>query len=597
MSSVTALTTQGIAVLAVVVGTMILFISQKVRMDLVALCSLAVLLLLDLIDYDRAFYGFSNPATVTVAAMFVLSAGLVRTGIIVTAGRHLDRIAGRTHGRLILVLCTTIAVLSAFVINTATVAIFIPIAISLGRTRKIPASQILIPISFASQFGGVCTLIGTSTNILVSSIAVDNDLDGFGLFEFAPLGLIMSAVGIVYLIAVSSRFLPKRRGETQTIDKYRLVDYLAEFVVTENSNLVDKTWHEATFEEYRDIDIIKLLRDDEPLWRPARTTIGTGDVLLLHGDADRLMAVKDLFRLDSMADAVIADEAVASGPMRLVEVLVPPTSRLLDRRLGMANLRRRYGSLVLALQRRGRIVRERLEQVRLAPGDTLLVQADEEGLDQMLRSQDVIVTHELSDLNVRRERGWVAVTILIAVVTVSGIGVLPIVTAALIGALAMVLTGCLAPEEAYQAVDWKIILLLAGILPLGLALQQSGAAAWLARNALEPVIAMGPVAVLAVLYILTASLTETMSNNAAAVLLAPIALSSAAVLHADPHPFLVAITFAASTSFATPIGYQTNTMIFAPGGYRFSDYARVGIPLNFVFWGLAVILIPVLWKF
>ncbi len=597
METVATLTTSGALVLAVVAATMALFISQKLRVDLVALCSLGVLLLLGLVDHTQALYGFSNPATVTVAAIFVLSAGLVRTGIVEQLGRQLDRMAGKTHGRLLIVLCGAIAVLSAFVVNTATVAIFIPVAITLARSRKIPASQVLIPISFASQFGGVCTLIGTSTNILVSSLAVSNGLEAFSLFEFAPLGLVMSGVGIVYLLVVAPRFLPKRKGEAQAVDKYRLADYLAEFTVREDSPLVGETWNVAAPEESRRIEVIKLLRNDTPIWRPRRAGIEAGDVLLLHGGADHLMKLKDQLGLDTRAEEGIVDEVIASGPMRLVEVLVPPTSRLIGRTLGSVGVGRRYGSVVLALQRRGRIVRDRLERVKLAPGDTLLVQADEEGMESMLRSRDMIVTSELSELNVRHGRRWIAVSVLLAVVAVAALGFLPIFAAALLGALAMVLTGCLEPEEAYQAVDWKVILLLAGILPMGLALQSSGAATWLVQNALGPVIAMGPVAVLAGLYILTASLTETMSNNAAAVLLAPIALSIAAALGVDPRPFLVAITFAASTSFATPIGYQTNTMIYAPGGYRFSDYARVGLPLNLLFWGLAVLLIPVVWPF
>jgi di/tricarboxylate transporter len=597
MDAAATLTMQGGLVLAVVVGTMALFVSQKLRVDLVALCSLAALLGLGLIDHEQALFGFSNPATVTVAAMFVLSAGLVRTGLVGHLGSRLERLAGRSHGQLLLVLCVTIAVLSAFIVNTATVAIFIPIAIALARSRKIQASQVLIPISFASQFGGVCTLIGTSTNILVSSIAVTNGLAAFELFEFAPLGLVMAAVGILYLLLVAPRFLPRRKGEVQAIDKYRLADYLAEFIVGEESPLVGETWRSAASEEAREIDLIKLLRDDDPIWRPAQARLAAGDVLLLHGAADQLMKIKDLLHLETLADATIEDQNVASGSMQLVEVLVPPTSRMAGRPLGAVDFRRRYGGIVLALQRRGRIVRERLERVKLAPGDTLLIQTDEEGLERMLRSRDLIVTHEISDLHVRHDRSWVAVAILLAVVGVAALGVLPIYAAALMGALAMVLTGCLDPEEAYQSVDWKVILLLAGILPMGLALQGSGAAAWLVQVVLGPVVAIGPLAVLAGLYVLTATLTETMSNNAAAVLLAPIALSIAAALQVDPRPFLVAITFAASTSFATPIGYQTNTMIYAPGGYRFADYARVGIPLNLLFWGLAVWLIPLLWPF
>lgn len=591
------LTLQGGLVLGVVVATMGLFVSQKLRVDIVALCALAALMLLGLIDEQTALFGFANPATVTVAAMFVLSAGLVRTGLVEWLGRRLDGLAGHTHGQLLLTLCATIALLSAFIVNTATVAIFIPIAIALARTRKISASQVLIPISFASQFGGVCTLIGTSTNILVSSIAVSNGIEAFTLFEFSRLGLIMAAVGIVYLLIVSPRLLPERNGGMQAIDKYRLADYLAEFTVREDSALVDKTWAADRPEEARAVGLIQLLRDEHPVAKASSVTIAVGDVLLLHGSADRLMKLADSLHLDTRADNPVGDVRVSSGGKHLVEVLVPPRSRYIERTLSQVDMPRMFGGVVLALQRRGRLVRERLANVSLAPGDTLLLQCDADGLERLMQSRDLIVTNELTELRIRGNRAIAALGILLLVVGLAAFNVLPIVVASLLGALAMVLTGCLHPEEAYQAVDWKVILLLAGILPLGLALRDTGAAAWLADTALQPVVNMGPVAVLAGLYILTASLTETMSNNAAAVLLSPIALSMASSLGVDPRPFLVAITFAASTSFATPIGYQTNTMIYAPGGYRFSDYARVGIPLNLIFWGMAVLLIPVFWPF
>ena len=476
-------------------------------------------------------------------------------------------------------------------------AIFIPIAIALGRTRKIPASQVLIPISFASQFGGVCTLIGTSTNILVSSIAVANGLESFSLFEFSRLGLVMCAVGIIYLVWVTPRMLPERKGEVQTVDKYRLVDYLAEFSVPEESPLIGESWQTSRPEEAREIQLIKIIRGDEQISSARTARLAAGDILLVHGAADHLMKLKDLLGLETRDDFSIDDSQLASGKMELVEALVPPRSRFVERRIGHAGFRRRFGSVVLALQRRGRLVRERLDDVRLEPGDTLLLRCDQDGLEQMLQSRDLIVTNELNNLDVRGERGLVALGILVAVVGLAAFNVLPIVAAALIGALTMVLTGCLTPEEVYQSIDWKVILLLAGILPLGSALRDTGAAAYLAETALRPIAAIGPLGVLAGLYIITAILTETMSNNAAAILLSPIAISMAASLGADPRPFLVAITFAASTSFATPIGYQTNTMIYVPGGYRFADYARVGVPLNLIFWILAVLLIPLFWGF
>jgi di/tricarboxylate transporter len=280
-----------------------------------------------------------------------------------------------------------------------------------------------------------------------------------------------------------------------------------------------------------------------------------------------------------------------------VEALVPPRSRFVGRTIANSDIMRRYGCIVLAVQRRGRALRQRLEEIRLDGSDSLLLQCDATSVQRLMRSRNLVVTNELTELHLRKNRALVALAILGSILTLAALGLVPIMLATIIGAVAMVVTGCIRIEEAYQAIDWKIIFLLGGILPLGLALEQTGGAVWLTDRLLAPAMGVGPLAVLAALYITTAVLTETMSNNAAAVLLAPIAFSAARTMNVDPRPFLVAITFAASTSFATPVGYQTNTMVYAPGGYRFTDFSKLGIPLNLVFWGVAVLLIPRFWPF
>jgi di/tricarboxylate transporter len=529
--------------------------------------------------------------------MFVLSAGLTRTGLVQWLARQIDRLAGKTELRLIVVLSIAIAGLSAFIVNTATVAIFIPVAIVLANARNVSASRVLMPISFASQFGGVCTLIGTSTNILVSTIAVASGMRAFGLFEFAPLGLVMVAVGTAYMAFVARWALPRREGGVQQVDKYRLADYLAEFRVGEESEFAGRTWRATKASADPEITLIKLIRGEEELWRPTTTELRAGDTLLLHGHVDSLIGLANESGLELRSEAVVDDAALAAGDVKLVEALVPPRSRFVGRTLQSSGFRRRYGMVALAVQRRGKVLRRRLADITLEAGDSLLLQGPESAVTLLKRSSDLVVTNELTDLFLRRNRAVVALAIMVAVVGLAAAGVVPILVAALLGAIAMVVLGCLSIEEAYQAIDWRVVFLLGGILPLGAALQESGAAAWISEAVLAPLSGSGPLAVLAGLYLVTAVLTETMSNNAAAVILAPIAFSVAGAMNVDPRPFLVAITFAASTSFATPIGYQTNTMIYAPGGYRFADYLRVGGPLNFIFWGLAVALIPLFWPF
>ena len=589
--------TEIILCLAIVVIMMALFISGKFRIDLIAIGVLIALLVLDLIDASQALSGFANQATATIAAMFVLSAGLVRSGAIQWVTQRIERFAGGGERWLLLTLCLVVAVLSAFIINTAIIAIFIPVAIVLAKGRNIPSSRLLMAMSFASQFGGVCTLVCTSTNILVNSIAVDNGMAPFGFFEFTPLGAAMLVVGSLYLITVGRWLMPKRAGEVEKVDKYRLADYLAELLVTAKSPLVGKTWEQGKMSRETKVELANLLREGKAVSRPGRTKIRPGDLLLLHGDVSTIMGLEDKYGLELQKDARVRDQQLSSYDLRLNEVLIPPRSNLIGRTLQTSDFFRRYRSAILGIQRRGKVIRERLGDIKLESGDTLLVQAHKDDMPRLLSSANAIVTSELSELHVRKDRAFWALAMIVLVVALVVSDVLPLLVATIIGAAGMIVGRCLTVEEAYEAIDWKIIFLLGGIIPLGLALEQNGVALWLTDLAVEPLLGLSPVIVLAAFYLITAVLTEALSNNATAIILAPIALSAASVMGVDARPFLVAVTFAASTSFATPVGYQTNTMVYSPGGYRFSDFTKVGGPLNLVFLGLAVLLIPLIWPF
>ncbi len=581
----------------IVLAAMGMFIWGRVRIDIIALCVLVLLFVLDLIESEHVLYGLANQATVTLASMFIISEGLVRTGLVEWTARHLDRLAGRTEIRLMLFLSLTAAILSAFIINAAIVAIFIPVAMVLARSRKIAASRVLIPLSFASQFGGVCTIVGSSTNLIVNSIAVNNGLEPFGFFEFLPLGLAMVGAGTIYLAAVGHWLLPVRKAEAEEVDKYRLVDYLAELQVTEKSSLLDQTWETSKVGDETKVELANLLRGAKAVSRPARTRIKVDDILLLHGNVEQILDIESKYGLKLLKDAKVKDKELSSHNMKISEVLIPPGSNLIGRSLQEAAFFRRHRLMILAIQRRGKTLRERLSDIKLKENDTVLLQGDKDDIAHIMNSPNAVVTNELTDLYLRRNRAFLALAVVLAVVILTTLNVLPIMLAAVLGAVAMVVTQCITIDEAYKAIDWKIIFLLAGVLPLGLALENTGATLWLADHVLEPMAGNGPVVLLAALYFITAILTEAMSNNAAAAILAPVALSAAATLNIDPRPLLIAITFAASTSFATPIGYKTNTMIYSPGGYRFTDFTKVGVPLNLIFWGLSVLLIPRIWPF
>lgn len=584
-----------ILVLAILVGAVILFISEKFPVDLVAFMVLGSLLVLGLITPEEGVSGFSNPATVTVAAMFVLSAGLQKTGAVATIGNLLIRF-GRNHFTALMVIMGAVGLMSAFINNTAAVAVFLPMVLALANKRKIAASKFLIPLSYASQFGGVCTLIGTSTNLLVSAISDQAGYGAFSMFEFSRLGLIMFGAGFAYFLLIGRWLLPERKSQELTA-AYELGEYIAEMRVMKDSPLIGKTVMESNLGTEHDVTILRLLDEERRVWAPYRQRLREGSVLLVRGRLQELMEVKKDDHLELNAEFELRDAALQDKEMQLVQVLVPPHSILIGRTLKDTYFRHRYNALVLAIQRRGAPLREKLNAVRLQVGDALLIMAAQKDIDQLRADDDFIVLEEVPEPSLRSRKVPFAVVIVALVVGMAALNFVPILVSALLGCIAMVLTRCLTLEEAQKAVDWNVIFLLGGILPLGIAMEKTGSAQWLADQALGLTGSLGPIAVLAVIYLLTAVLTESMSNNASAVLLAPIAIATAVKLGIDPKPLLMAVTFAASTSFATPVGYQTNAMVYGLGGYKYIDYVKVGVPLNLIFWVLAVIFIPIFWPF
>jgi di/tricarboxylate transporter len=595
-------------VLLIIAGAVWLFVSEKFRADLVALMVLGALVVVGLFQHlvdwirpekwitpEEGISGFSNPATITVAAMFVLSAGLQKTGAVAFAARLLKRLV-EFPTFLLLVMMLAVGVVSAFINNTAAVAVFLPLVLAACASGKVSASKLLIPLSFASQFGGVCTLIGTSSNLLVSSISERAGRGAFSMFEFAPLGVVMLGAGTVYLLLFSRWLLPNRRG-AQLTENYQLGDYITELRVRPESKLVGQTVLASEFGRKEDVTVLEILRAGRTLFAPLHEPVREGDVLLVRGGARELMDAKTGWKLELEPEFQLKDEALEAKDLQLAEVLVAPRSNLIDRTLAGVEFRRRYNAIVLAIQARRQTVREKLNQARLGFGDALLLLGPKEDLARLRADPNFLVLEQVEEPALRRRKIPVAVAVIAAVVALAAFNVMPILVSSIVGCIALVVTRCLTLEEAYAAIDWKVIFLLAGVLPLGLAMEKSGAAQLLGQSTLGLAGAFGPVVVLAVLYLLTAVLTEFMSNNATAVLMAPIAISTAATLGVDVKPLLMAVCFAASTSFATPVGYQTNTMVFHPGGYRYTDFARIGIPLNLLFWALAVYFIPKFWPF
>jgi di/tricarboxylate transporter len=584
-----------IVTLVAIVVAVVLFVSERLPVGQVAMLLMTGLLLTGVIAPAQAFAGFSNVATVTVGAMFVISAGVYRTGAVNAVGSFVGGLL-RTHFWLAMVaICVGVAVMSAFVNNTAVVAIFLPILIGCARDAGISPSKVLIPMSFAAVLGGVCTLIGTSTNLLVSSIAEDSGLEGFGMFEFAPLGLVFAACGITFIVAVGVYLLPRRRGTGTLTESLEMGRYVTDVRITERSPSVGYRVAEAPLIEGLDCDVLTVYRNGIP------TRLGPRDHVLVGGDILRLRcSIADISKIVDqdevhLATGELADAELHTHETVVVEAVVGPRTPIEGRSIADIDFPSSYGAVVLALRKHGELRREELRELRVRAGDVLLMAVDRAYLEAFRRHRDFVLVSQAPFSRFRTERIPVAVGILIAVVGAASLGLMPIAAAAVCGGVLMLLSGCLTQSEAIEALDWNVLFLLAGVLSLGEAMQSSGADQLLAAAIIEVSSRWGEIAMISCTYLASTLLTSVMSNNGTAALLAPIAIAGGQALGLDPRGLLMAVTFGASTSFLTPVGYQANTMVYGAGHYRFTDFARVGLPLTVILWALATVFIPVLW--
>jgi di/tricarboxylate transporter len=584
---------QAWAVAAIVIGAMALFVSEKLRYDVVGLLVLVALLISGILTPAEGLSGFSNEATIVVAAMFALNAGLVGTGALDPLIRTLSRI--QRPWLLTLSILVIVCFLGAFVKNTALVATFLPVTLSVCARAKTSPARVLIPMSYAAQMGGVCTLLGTSSNLLTNSLAVQHGMPEFGVFDFTKLGVVLAIAGIVYLMLIGRWLLP-RHIDTDHSENLELGKFVTELRVLADSPLIGESVAAARLGERFGVYVLELLRGDEHLWAPREQELREGDVLLARGDWQRLEEFKQKLKLE-IAPVLDLPEPAQAGRRVLIEALVAPGARVVGDTVENIDFRWTYNAAVLAVQRRSRILREQLKLTRLEVGDILLLLVDEAALRQLRRESGLVVLSERGDTRASRRKAPLAIAILATVVIIAGLGILPIVVSALAGCAAMALTGCFSFEDVYETMDWKVIALLGAILPLGIALDKTGLAHEIVDAGMRLVGTHGPLAVLLMVYLLTALLTEMMGHNPSVVLMVPIAISIAHVLQVSPTPFVICVAFAAATSFATPVGYPTNTMVYAAGSYRFADFMKVGIPLIAMFCALSMWLIPQFWPF
>ena len=591
-----------ILVCGVIVIAFALFASERMRVDLVALLVLTALTVIGqfrtgFLSVEEAFSGFSNEATLTIGAMFILSSGLTKTGAISWISRHLTGLAGDSQMKLFLVITGTAGLVSAFINNTAAVAIFLPIVLGLARNQGISQSKLLMPLSFASIVGGTCTLVGTSTNILVSSLATKHGAEPFSMFELTKLGSVFLAIGLIYLVFIGRRLLPDR-APTSLTRKYEMARYLTGLDVLPSSLLVGKSAAEARLNELYDVTIIEIIRGESRIHAGLRDAkLAAGDILLARGALDGILEMKEQEKVAIRAEAKYADQSLTSEETVLLEGIVSPSSSLVGSTLQEADFRHLSGVFALAVNKHGETLRDKIGKIRLDIGDTLLLQGRGGSVDHLADKPYSLVLQSLKLPTMRLSKAAYSGTIIALVVGFAATGATSILVASLVGCIAMVLTHCISLQEAYDAIDWFVIFLLAGVIPLGIAMENTGAAQLIASALLNVTSAWGPGIVLSAFYLLTTLFASVMSHNAAAVVLVPIGIAAANELGLDPRPFLMAVTFAASSSLATPFGYHTNLMVYAQGGHRFSDYLKVGIPLNLLLWIAASLLIPVFWPF
>jgi len=586
--------------LLVALAAVILFVTEWLTVDLIAMLIIVALVTTGVISAGEGLDGFSNGATLTVAFMFVLSAALLKTGALqMLAGRMADRFR-RTPKKATLRLMLLVAAVSAFINNTPVVAVFIPIVGRIAATAKINPAKLLIPLSFASILGGMCTLIGTSTNILVSGIAEENGLPGFSVFTLAPVGLVLLVIGVVYLTYLGGRLLPDREAEESLADQFALHDYLAEIVIPDDSQLADQRIMDSAIVRELDMDIIEVRRGKDLFTLPPGDfRLVEGDTLKVRCDREKIKGLKDWVRVVDQSSGVrMMGTGLERNNSSLVEMVITPNSEFLGKTLRQVDFRRAYRAVPLAIRQREATLNERLYELPLTAGDVILAEVKTHYLAELQRIEQrqdspfiLLSSNTISDF--KRTRFFFVLATITGVVALATAGITPISIAALVGVCVLVLGRTISMSEAYEAIDWKIVFLLAGSLSLGKAMSNSGLDESVAGLLTGSVSNLGIYALIASIYLVTNVLTEIMSNNATAALLAPVAIAAAQQLGVDPMPLLVTVTIAASASFMTPVGYQTNAMVYSAGRYRYRDFTRIGTPLNLICWVVTTLLVPV----
>ncbi len=583
-----------ILLLAIIVVALILFSFEWIPADVVALGVMLSLVITGLLEPETAFAGFGSDTVLMILGLLIMTAALLRTGVVDMAGRAILRRAGDNPLRLLVLVTLSVATLSAFISNTAAAAFFLPIVMGVALKARTSPSKLLMPMAFASIITSSVTLISTSTNIVVSGIMTNYDMSPIGMFELAPVGIPIAVVGLVYLLTLGRRLIPERGAGEDLAEQFGLGPYLTEVVVQPKSKLVGKSLAESGLGKELDLTVLRIMRGKERLSASAQRKLEGNDILIVEGKRDEILKIKDAAGLDIKGDVKLTDPELGGDELVLVEAMVMPGSPLIGRRLGGYRFRERHNLQVLAIHRHGVTLREKLSRVRLRLGDAMLIQGAPIRVAEVEEADVLAIVGMLTEERPKLRHAWAAVTIFGAAVVLATTKVLPLSVAFMAGAFLTFATRCITPQEAYREIEWKVLILIGSMLALGAAMEQTGTAAFLAARIVDWTHGAGPMWLLTGFFVLTVALTQPMSNQAAAIVVMPLAIQTALVSDLNPRTFAMMIAVAASTSYLTPLE-PACLMVYGPGRYHFYDFLRVGAILTVLIYIVAILLVPVVW--
>ena len=579
-------------VLALLVAVVVVFALEKISVDIATLALLSALVLLRILSVEEAFSGFSNDIIIILGSIFVLSGALMRTGVLDYVGGVIHRLAGGSRTRILLCVMPVTCFVSAFMNNTTTTAIFMPAVLGLTRRSKVSPSKVLMPLAFASMLGGTCTLVGTSTNVAASGYLASIGLAPISLFEFLPAGLVVVVLGILYTVTLGQRLLPDTR-ETSYTEEYEVREYLTEIVVVPGSPYAGQPVRNLPFSGLG-LTALAIHRGAERLYPEADTPLAAGDLLIVKARREALLAVKDAPGIEIKPDLKLGDQDLIGDRLKIVEAILMPQSALVGRSLKELDFRRRFGVTVIAIYRRGHALATKIGNLPLLVGDVLLLQGRVESFRAIADDADLLVLEEHEHRPGRRRHGLYAVGLFAVALMAAGLDLVPLPIAVLLAALVTVSLKLITMEEAYDFIDWRLLILIAGMTSFGLAMKKTGAAEYLANLIVGAGAPLGVTAILAGFGILTMLLTQPMSNAAAALVVLPVAVSTAESLGVNPRTFAVLVTLTASLSFITPFE-PSCLLVYGPGKYRFRDFMIAGGPLSALVLAALLLLVPLIW--